>query len=305
MSTISVVVATRNRPAELATCLASLTAQTLVPAEVIVVDDDPGGAQTPAVVARFGAHYVAGERRGLAAAHNRGLAVVRTPLVAFTDDDVIADRAWLERLAGAFGDGVACVTGRIVAHELDTPAQALIDAHGNFDKGTVRREFDLGPNRPADALFPFTAGMLGSGANMAFTRDFLRDAGGFDPGLGAGTLARGGDDLAAFFEVIQRRHRLVYEPAAVVRHRHARELRAYRRQLFGYGVGLTAYLTKAALDRPRLLAVALRRAPNATSHLSHKQKELPRDLRRLERAGMLIGPFAYLVSRARAARATR
>ena len=131
--------------------------------------------------------------------------------------------------------------------------------------------------------------------------------GGFDPALGAGTRARGGDDLAAFFEVLQRGHRLVYEPGAVVRHRHAREPEALERQVFGYGVGLTAYLTRCLVEHPGLLADAARGAPAALHHVlapsSAKNAGRPPApaLQRLERMGMLVGPFAYLVSR-RAAR---
>lgn len=310
MSNVSVIVATRDRPGSLRECLESLTRQTLAPALVVVVDDHPGGDATPAVVARFATvapvAYVAGPQRGLAAAHNVGLSRVHTRLVAFTDDDVIADPDWLARIAGAFtcATGVACVTGRIVAKELETPVQVAIDRHGGFDKGERRRVFRLGGNH--GPLFPFAAGTFGSGANMAFDRVALATMGGFDPALGTGTPARGGDDLAAFFEVVQRGGGLVYEPAAVVRHAHAREPRALRRQVFGYGVGLSAYLTKSLLDRPRLFAAALRRLPAAAVHLrAGPAGTAPADLRRLQLFGMIVGPFAYLESRRRAAREAR
>ena len=122
----------------------------------------------------------------------------------------------------------------------------------------------------------------------------------------------GGDDLAAFFEVLQRGHSLVYEPMAVVRHRHPRDPRALKRQVYGYGVGLTAYLTKCVLDRPRLLVSATRRLPAAAMHVfstaSAKNVRLPAGyppaLVWLERLGMLAGPFAYVASRRKAARAT-
>jgi len=318
MTATSVVVATCNRPVELSGCLRSLLAQTHPPTLIVVVDDAPGGELTPAIVARYARHgplrYVEGTRLGLAAAHNRGLREVTTPLVAFTDDDVVADEHWLKRLAEAFASApdVGCVTGKIVAYELTTRAQVLLEGYAGFDKGATRCVFDLGANRPADPLFPFAAGKLGSGANMAFARAALIAQGGFDPALGAGTRAMGGDDLAAFFEVLQRGHSLVYEPMAIVRHRHPRDLRALKRQVYGYGVGLTAYLTKCVLDRPRLLGSATRRLPAAASHVlstaSTKNARLPAgyppELVRLERLGMLAGPFAYVASRRRVARAT-
>jgi GT2 family glycosyltransferase len=316
MTAISVVVATRERPRELAACLDSLLAQTHPAAQIVVVDDAPGGHDTPAVIARGerGAfvRYVAGAGRGLAAAHNRGLVEVKTPLVAFTDDDVVADERWLEAIAAAFAStpGAACVTGRIVPFELATLAQELLEGYAGYDKGLTRQVYDLSGYRPPDPLFPFAAGKLGSGANMAFTREALTGLGGFDPALGAGTRARGGDDLAAFFEVLQHGHRLVYEPGAVVAHRHARDPDALARQMYGYGVGLTAYLTRCVIGRPRLLPAAMRGLPAAAAHVlrrrSGRNARLPADfppaLLRAERLGMIAGPFAYLASRRSCAR---
>lgn len=311
MSAISVVVATCDRPWDLSHCLHSLLAQTHTPERIVVVDDAPGGAETPAAVANWSRRapvvYVEGEGRGLAAAHNRGMLEVETELVAFTDDDVIAHEAWLERIVAAFGlaDGVGCVTGMILPREIETREQLWLEGYAGFNKGFKRRIFDLDGHRPEDPLFPFTAGTLGSGANMAFSTAVLREMGGFDPALGAGTRARGGDDLSAFFEVLQGGHRIVYEPAAIVHHRHARDYEALRRQVFGYGVGLTAYLTKCLLDRPRLLPWVARRLPRAVAHVvrptSPKNARLARDyppaLTRLERLGMLAGPVAYVASR--------
>lgn len=316
MTAVGVIVATRNRPRELASCLRSLLGQSHPPAEIVVVDDAPGGDLTPAVVSRFAAdgplRYVAGPGRGLAAAHNTGLAHLSTPFVAFTDDDVVADRRWLEHIVLAFAsdDDVACVTGMIVPWELSTVAQVLLESFAGFNKGAVRRVYDLRANRPDDPLYPFAAGKFGSGANMSFTREVLRELGGFDPALGAGTRARGGDDLSAFFEVIQRGHRLVYEPEAIVRHRHADDAPTLKRQVYGYGIGLTAYLTKCLLDRPKLLLSAARRLPAGIRYVlgpsSEKNARLPAfypaPLVRLERIGMLVGPFAYVASRLRVRR---
>ena len=72
---------------------------------------------------------------------------------------------------------------------------------------------------------------------MSFDRDALRDIGGFDAVIGTGTVARGGDDLAAFFGVIAAGHRLVYQPTALVWHRHRRDLESLANQAYGYGVG--------------------------------------------------------------------
>jgi O-antigen biosynthesis protein len=316
-ASVTVVVATRDRPVELRHCLIALVEQLPAPAGIVVVDDSPVPGAAAETIADLDdgtvpLRCIEAGGRGLAGAHNRALDEVDTPITAFVDDDIVVEPGWLAAIAGAFelDPRIACVTGKIEPFELITRPQIWLDGYAGFSKGEERRLFDLGEHRPDDPLFPFAAGALGSGANMAFSTPVLREMGGFDPALGAGTPARGGDDLAAFLEVIIRGYTLLYEPAAAARHRHARDYGALRRMVYGYGVGLAAYLTKSIVDRPRLLGPAVRGLPRAAAHLlgpqsrrnARRPADYPRELTRLELRGMLAGPLAYLRSRARQSR---
>jgi GT2 family glycosyltransferase len=314
----SIVVATRERPSALERCLDSLLELDYSEYEIIVVDNAPATSATREVLAndRFcRVRYVRESRPGLGAAHNRGLAEASGTFVAFTDDDVIVDRLWLLELARGFrlAERVACVTGLIVPARLDTPAQLAAERLWGFNKGFSEQVFDRDTAR-GDALYPYTAGTFGSGANMAFDTTILRRLGGFDPATGAGTIACGGDDLSAFFTVVSAGYRLAYNPAALVRHEHHAEYSALERQAYGYGVGLTAFLTKAIIDRPeRLLQIARlsrhgvvrvldpRAGAIRRSSLPHEPRP-PTGLVRAERRGMLYGPAAYLRSRRRVRR---
>ena len=309
---VSVVVATRDRTASLATCLESLLALDYPNYEIIVVDNAPETNETADFVKQTYGHlaairYVREDHPGLASAHNCGLTEVRGEIVAFTDDDVVVDRSWLMEIVRGFNmaDNVACVTGLILPAELQTRAQVWFEQSVGFGKGFASRICDLSENQPKDFLFPYAAGSCGSGANMAFKTAVLRDIGGFDPALGTGTGAMGGDDLAAFFEVIVRGYRLVYRPEAIIYHWHPREYNALHGRAYAYGVGLTAYLTKVLLDRPWRLPDLAIRVPSgvvyALSCQSPKNRsqppDYPRELIRNELKGMLYGPFAFLRSR--------
>jgi GT2 family glycosyltransferase len=307
----AVVVATRDRVDALARCIESLRALDPPAAQIVVVDNCSTGPETMALVGRLGRHDprivgVREERPGLARAHNRGLELVTTPLVAFTDDDVVADPAWLGALVDAFAreTDAGCVTGMIFPLELETAAQGWLESYAGFNKGFSVEVFDRS-SRATEPLFPYAAGSFGSGANMAFRTDVLRRIRGFDPALGAGTTARGGDDLAAFFDVIAAGWSVVYEPRAIVLHQHHRTFAALERQTYGYGVGLTAYLTKTVLDDPARALDMLARFPRAVRHAldpqSAKNARLPVDTPRglvwRERRGMAEGPVRYLRSR--------
>jgi GT2 family glycosyltransferase len=310
---VSVVIATRNRTASLAITLDSLLASTYRNFEIIVVDNAPSDNATADLIQqKYSQHpqvrYVREDRPGLAVAHNRGLQKINAPLVAFTDDDVIVDRHWLAEIVKNLQSDpqIGCVTGMIAPAEIETPAQGWIEQFG-FSKGFTRRIFDLHSHRPNNPLHPYAAGTFGSGANMAFRASALYAIGGFDPALGAGSTALGGDDLESFFQIIVKGYKLVYEPAALVHHWHRRDYAGLRRQAYGYGVGLTAYLTKTLVDNPLRVFDFVRKAPyglrfalklRSANHLP-KQSDYPSELTRLERRGMLYGPIAYLRSRSR------
>ncbi|MFG3508213.1 glycosyltransferase [Streptomyces sp. NPDC047821] len=321
----TVVVATRERAGQLARALDSLLAQDHPDYGIVVVDNAPRTDATRELVRRAypAVRYVREDVPGLAAAHNQGVAAADGAVLAFTDDDVVADPHWLTALTGPFADDprIGCVTGLILPARLRTPAQILLESHGGFAKGFSARTYD--PARPpADQpLFPFTAGSFGSGANMAFRATALKGVGGFDPATGTGTPARGGDDLYAFVAVLAAGHRLHYTPDALVRHHHRETWQDLRDQAYGYGAGLTAYLTALAVRRPALLPALLARLPRGLAHAramtaarggptaaaapgehGGQGHPWPRSLSRLERRGMLYGPLGYARARLRTGR---
>ncbi|MEU3555392.1 glycosyltransferase [Streptomyces fragilis] len=267
----TVVVATRERPRQLARAVRSLLAQDHPDFDVVVVDNAPVTAATRELVeGEFGGRvrYVREPVPGLARAHNAGLAAASGDVVAFTDDDVVADPRWLAELSVPFsGDpGLGCTTGLILPARLRTPAQVLLESNGGFAKGFTPRVYDPADPPADEPLFPFTAGRFGSGAAMAFRTTVLRAVGGFDPATGTGTRAKGGDDLYAFVRVLAEGHRLRYVPRALVWHHHRETWRDLENQAFGYGAGLTAYLTAVLVRRPALLPALLRRLPRGLAY---------------------------------------
>lgn len=316
----TVVVATRERADRLGRALDSLLAQDHPDFRVVVVDNAPRTPATRDLIAAHYAHsvtYLHEPVPGLATAHNRGVAATDSPVVAFTDDDVVADPRWLSALTAPFAADprTGCVTGLILPARLTTPAQVLLESHGGFAKGFAPRLYDPAAPPADQPLFPFAAGSFGSGANMAFRTSALRAVGGFDPATGTGTPARGGDDLYAFVRILTAGHRLRYTPDALVWHHHRETWQDLRNQAYGYGAGLTAYLTAVLCRHPALLPALLARLPRGLAHAraitAHRETRAagvpgahgtqrhpwPRTLSRLERRGMLYGPVGYARAR--------
>jgi GT2 family glycosyltransferase len=310
---ISVVVTTCSNPAPLERCLRSVLACDYHDLEVIVVENRPGSGATRRLVSeRFGrdmrVRYAEEHRRGLSFARNAGLTLAVGELVAFIDDDVVVDPAWLGRCAEAFnraGD-VACVTGLILPLELETHGQVLLEQFAGFAKGFAPRTYRLVEERAADPLFPYTPGVVGSGANTVLHAEVARELGGFDTTLGAGTPAAGGEDLDMYLRVLREGYAVAYEPSALVRHEHPDGEASIRRQVHRYGVGLGALVTKQLIVGPGRLellravpaGVRYARDPDSRKNAG-KQAGYPRRLDWLERVGMAAGPVAYALSAAR------
>ncbi len=313
---VSVVVCTRDRGPELAQCLENLAQLTYGNLEILIVDNAPTTTVSREVVlarvatdARF--RYVLEPGPGLSKARNRGLAEARGEYLAYTDDDVAVDPNWVTALIAGFTrrDDVGCVTGLVCTATLQTPAEHYFDQRVSWAESCEPRLFDL-TSHADDPLYPYAAGLFGTGASMAFSTSLLREMGGWDEALGAGTRAKGGEDLDMFVRVLFEGRAIAYEPAAIVWHHHRSDLVGLRRQIFGYGTGLSAFLTKHLMDsgtRPDLLrripqgiakAVTVPRGKSedqtaaALAAVGSKRALIVREF-----AGMAVGPALYAMAR--------
>ena len=248
--TISVVVPTHRRPEALRDLLASVARLDPAPAEIVVVDNDPGGLDCRAVAEAAGVRYMREDRRGLNVARRAGLRAATGDVIAFTDDDCVVTERWLATLPAWFADPlVGVVAGPGFAHELETGAQLRREEEAGFDKGMRRRRFDWRATAPAQS------GIVGSGNSMAIRRDLAERLEVFPPELDAGTPAPAAGDLYAIYRILAAGYDAVYEPRMAFFHRHPRgDLRTTIRN-YGHGVG--AYYTKLLVENRELVAVRL------------------------------------------------
>jgi GT2 family glycosyltransferase len=303
---VSVVLCTRDRPAGAMVTLRGLTALRYDPFEIVVVDNAPSSDATEAAVrAEFGAdprvRYVREPRPGLSVARNCGVAAAAGQIVAFTDDDVRVDPCWLDGIVRGFrqDEELACVTGLIPTAEIDNAAQLYFDQRASWGTGCEGRLFDLTTHRDASPLYPYSAGIYGTGANFALAATALKELGPFDEALGAGSPCGGGEDLEMFVRVILAGRTIAYEPSAIVSHVHRADLAQLSKQMVAYGSGCTAALTAIALRHPRArLELAARLVSGALRIFAirdrvHGNASLPAGLMRQEFRGMLLGPWLY------------
>jgi glycosyltransferase involved in cell wall biosynthesis len=238
---ISVVVCTRDRPRSLERCLKSLACLEYPDYEVIVVDNASISEATRQLAHTAGVRYVREERPGLDWARNCGYKAARYDIVAYTDDDTEVDPKWLTGLGAAFEDpAVRAVSGLVLPAAMDTEAEVLFElGYGGMRKGTLPQEWDPASLSPWKRI---GAHHVGVGANMAFRRELLHELGGFDTALDVGTPSHGGGDLDIFHRSLMAGAVIRYQPAALVRHHHRRDLPGLRRQLTDNGRAFGIYL---------------------------------------------------------------
>ncbi|MBI5104897.1 MAG: glycosyltransferase [Solirubrobacterales bacterium] len=185
---VTVVVPSHARPVRLRWCLDALARQT-VPAEVIVVCDDP---EPPEVGEGVRLIRLPPGTGTAPVQRNAGWRAASGALVAFTDDDCRPEPAWLEHLLAAYEDG-AVVQGRTIPD----PDEAHLLARS--------------PRARTLAVDP--PGAWGQTANILYPKDLLERLGGFDE-----RFHSAGEDADLLQRALGRGARQVAARDAVVRH---------------------------------------------------------------------------------------
>lgn len=170
----SVIVVSRHRPEALLRCLQALSLQDHPCYEVILVADPAAVETRPDLPLK----RVCFDRANVSQARNLGLAQAAGQVVAFVDDDAVAEPVWLSQLSAAFANPqVIAATGWTRGPDgMCWQARGQrVDCDG--------RIHDLALNSEQTHLL----GVSGQGAvstigtNCAFRADHLRAVGGFDP----------------------------------------------------------------------------------------------------------------------------
>jgi hypothetical protein len=179
-------------------------------AEVLVVND--GATENClATVERFRArlniHYVKAGFRSLGKARNLGFQEAKSPVVAYLDDDAIADEGWLTSLSDDFTSLVdfAGQTGPVA------PNGSWDEASEWLHPAVANQLFSLVPDRPASVEMHYPENPMG--CNMAFKRDFLLQSGGFAPNI------QSYDEASVVWPAMKQGHRFFFNRNMRARHR--------------------------------------------------------------------------------------
>lgn len=211
---ISVIICafTQARWDALLDAVGSIAAQSRPALETIVVIDNNPQLLERARGALGGARVIANARgQGLSGARNAGIDAARGSVLAFLDDDAVADADWLSVLAQAFADEATLGAGGAVDPDWLAGRPAWFPREFDWVVGCAHNGMPVERTTVRNVI----------GANMAFRADLLRELGGFREGIGrVGSVPLGCEetDLCIRAQQLRPGGNVVYDPAARVRH---------------------------------------------------------------------------------------
>jgi glucosyl-dolichyl phosphate glucuronosyltransferase len=190
----------------------SLRVQTWAPKEVLVVVDhnDELYERLAATVDDVTVVKNTGPR-GLSGARNTGVGLADSDVVAFLDDDAIAAPDWLERLMALYDDPEVLGVGGRVQPLWEAGRPGYFGEELDWIVGCSHRGLPRVASEVRNVI----------GANMSFRTDVIRTVGGFNHSLGRqGSTPLGCEETEICIRSTMGAPgcRIVYEPAALVRH---------------------------------------------------------------------------------------
>jgi glycosyltransferase involved in cell wall biosynthesis len=150
--------------------------------------------------------------RGLSGARNSGVKLAQGDIVAFLDDDAIADPGWLEALVATYDDPTVAGAGGAIRPLWATGRPAWWPEEFDWVVGCTYRGMPIRRAVVRNVI----------GCNMSFRRELLGTIGGFSDGIGRiGTRPLGAEETELSIRLSRRwpDRSIVYEPAAAVDHR--------------------------------------------------------------------------------------
>lgn len=217
---ISVIICSYNREEYITDAMDSLYYQTLSKQmyEVIVVDNNSTDNTKHVCLNYIQSHlgyniyYLEEKQQGASFARNTGAAFAKAPLLAFMDDDAIADKNFLERIVTFYKahPGVSGLGGRIIPKYISTEPEWMSHYVSSL----------VGNFHYSDAVEMFKPGKYPLESNMIVTKKDYDEVGGFNtllPGV-KGTLRIGGEGKDFFMKLQALGKKIYYDPSISVQH---------------------------------------------------------------------------------------
>jgi GT2 family glycosyltransferase len=216
---VSVIIPTCGRPGLLLQCVDSILKGSYESFEILVIDQNANQTLKQSLVQQFlnetRLKYFFLDKAGASRARNFGVKKAKGEIVAFIDDDAVADPGWLSAIADTFS------TVRPIPALIGGCIKPLWpQARPNWYP--TEREYLLGLYNIGDELCPLPEHDQPIAVNMAGLREVIIALGGFDEHLGPNYFRKHpmitGEDAILGQRARRAGYELYYQPKAKVYH---------------------------------------------------------------------------------------
>ncbi|MCB9781674.1 MAG: glycosyltransferase [Candidatus Omnitrophica bacterium] len=215
----SVIIPMYNAASDIPNLLEALAAQTVIPEEVILVDDGSTDGSVDTAEEWRGNHpeypirILKQENRGPAKARNYGADESVGEILIFTDSDCLPDPGWVEGMTAPFSDpSVVGVQGVYQSRQTEAMARfAQLEIEDRYRR--------MRKNPTIDFIGTYSA---------AYRKSVFMEQGKFDDRFPIAS----GEDADLSYRLASKGLKMVFQPEAVVYHRHPNSLGKYLSQKF-------------------------------------------------------------------------
>ena len=226
---ISVIICTYNRSEKLAECLKSILTSNYYGYEIIIIDQSNNYESKRAIdkLIFYKIRYYKMEEMGLSNARNFGLQKAKGSIIAFTDDDCVIDKKWIENIYKTFQKykNISAVFGQVIPYEKKSHKNEICPCTIMIPKQHLIQ-------KPC-----FHTDNFGFGNNMAFKKNVFENNGVFKKWLGPGSMGLNGEDAEFPLRLLINENKILYNPSAIIYHNRWLNQKEYNKQFLSYSCG--------------------------------------------------------------------
>lgn len=213
---VTVAICTHNRCEDLVEAIESIMKQNYPPQSFeLLIIDNRSNDQTPQIGLEFtekysNVRYIFEETLGLSYARNRAMEEAKGEIIAYLDDDAIANPEWINEISKTFANQyVGCVGGRIFPI-WETAEPTWLPETFRTVYTILDYSKDIKEMKYPDIPF---------GANMAFQKRLLKEFGGFRTDLGRKGTNLLSNEESEVMKKIGNDYKVIYNPNIIVQHK--------------------------------------------------------------------------------------
>ncbi len=181
-------------------------------------------------------------KKGLSYARNFAIKIAKGQVIAFTDDDCIVDKEWLQNIKNSFKQNLnaAAIFGKVL------PFKPLTNKGKLFPSIINTNKFQIYKKPIKHWLY------IGFGNNMSIKKNIFLKYGIFNTLLGAGSYGLSTEDGEFAIRLLTHKEEVIYNPNILIYHNRPLDLKEYNKLNLKYICGEVACYTYYAISGLKL-----------------------------------------------------